>query len=352
LMHELPQSSTVPDRWEHQAYQTRHPSSARNGRGMTQFQRTVPVAFLTILVGTACTSAPADAPFRLTQIGPNAWAAIDNASARAPATANGGFVLGDEGVLVVDTLGSIAAADLLLAEIRKRTSLPVTYVVNPHYHLDHVAGNGVFARAGAIVFAHENVRDWIRRENARLLGPQPPPELEALIQSVAEPTIVYDEGMRVHLGGHEAYAQAFPGHTGGDSIVLIRDSRIAFLGDLFWNRMLPNLIDASTQPWIASLDTLLAATDAGYTFVPGHGDVGSALDVAAFRDYLMTLRRLVGEARARGYAGGTLVDAVMPALKEQYGRWEFVEPLAKDNVLQTEAELSGTKRIPGMPSAR
>jgi hypothetical protein len=74
--------------------------------------------------------------------------------------------------------------------------------------------------------------------------------------------------------------------------------------------------------------------------------VGDASDVWAFRDYLVTLHALVAEARTQGKSGDALAQAVVPRLKERYSKWEFVEPLARDNVLQTEAELNGTKRIP------
>jgi hypothetical protein len=66
------------------------------------------------------------------------------------------------------------------------------------------------------------------------------------------------------------------------------------------------------------------------TFVPGHGEVGTARDLAVFRDYLMT----------------SMTSAVIPALKRRYGQWEYFDQAAKDNALQIEAELSGTKRVP------
>jgi hypothetical protein len=87
-------------------------------------------------------------------------------------------------------------------------------------------------------------------------------------------------------------------------------------------------------------------SEPGYTFVPGHGDMGNASDVAAFRNYLTTLRAFVTDARARGKSGDELVQSVVPALKEKFGTWDFPEPLAKMNVQQTEAEMAGTKRVP------
>ena len=141
-------------------------------------------------------------------------------------------------------------------------------------------------------------------------------------------------------------SSGLPGHTGGDSIVVIPDAKVAFLGDLFWRNMLPNLIDASTASWVETLDAIEAMNEQGYTFVPGHGDVGDVRDVAAFRDYLATLRALVAEARTQGTSGDALAQSIVPKLKEKFGQWEFAEPLAEMNVLQTDAEMAGTKRVP------
>jgi len=301
------------------------------------------------LSGAHCARAPVEPPFTLKQVAPNAWAAIDNPKSPSPASSNAGFVIGNDGVTVIDTLGSLEAAKHLLVEIRRRTPLPLKFVINSHYHLDHVAGNAEFAAAGATILAQRNVRDWIHTENLRLLGPDISPELKALAESFVAPTALYEDGVNVYAGTGTIQVRSFPGHTGGDSIVVIPDSRVAFLGDLFWRAMLPNLVDASTQPWIDSLATILDANGSGFTFVPGHGDVGDASDLAAFRNYLVTLRALVADARTQGKSGEALAQIVVPRLKELYGGWEFIEPLAKDSALQTESELRGTKRVPMMP---
>ena len=195
--------------------------------------------------------------------------------------------------------------------------LPVRFVVNTHYHLDHVAGNGVFTNAGAVVVAQRNVRDWIHTENLRLLGPQITPEQKALTEAFVAPTVGFDQNINLYLGSRRIQVLSLPGHTGGDSIVVIPDSKIVFGGDLLFHNMLPTLIDASTQAWIETLDLLLTQ-HADHTFVPGHGDVGKAQDVAAFREYLMLLRGLVKEAQAQGQSGDAVAAAVMPALKEKY----------------------------------
>ena len=300
-----------------------------------------------LLCGTGVTRAQdaAELPFMLKPVGPNVWAAIDSRKAKAPAGANAGFVIGDDGVAVIDTFASADAANQLLAEIRKVTKLPVKFVINTHYHADHVAGNGIFIDAGAIVLAHRNVRDWIHTENLKFLGKDIKPEQKAFMEALRAPMLVYDRAVDLYLGSRAIHVRSFPGHTGGDSVVLIPETKIVFGGDLLWRNTSPNLIDASTTAWIETLDTL-AKNETGSTFVPGHGDVGHVQDDAAFREYLATLRKLVADAQAQGKSGNALAEAVMPPLTEKYGHWDFFKYLAERNVLETDAELSGKKRIP------
>ena len=80
--------------------------------------------------------------------------------------------------------------------------------------------------------------------------------------------------------------------------------------------------------------------------MPGHGEVGNAKDVAAFREYLVTLRSLVSDAQAAGMSGEALADVVIPRLRDRYSRWNGFEYSASPNLLETDAELRGKKRIP------
>src|SRR5215467_13446797 len=108
----------------------------------------------------------ADAPdFTIKKLADGVYAAISGDGSKAGS--NAGFVVGSNSVLVVDTFVTTAAARDLLAEIRKVTNLPIRFVVNTHYHLDHTGGNAVFAETGATILAHRNVRAWLRTENMK-----------------------------------------------------------------------------------------------------------------------------------------------------------------------------------------
>ncbi len=298
-------------------------------------------------------AAPAPAPtvpfFTLQPLGHNVWAAV--AVPGSGAGSNSGFVIGDDGVAIIDSFQKADAARQLLAEIHKITPLPVKYVVNTHYHIDHVSGNGVYAEAGATIIAQRNVRDWIHTENLKFYGVGITPAQKASVEGLTGPQVAYDGSIDLYLGARRISVRYFPGHTGGDSVVLIDDANVIFCGDLFWRHTLPNLIDATTADWVATLDTLTKA-HSGAAFVSGHGGVGTIDDVNAFRGYLVELRRLVSEGRTAGKSGDALVEELTAKLKEKYGDWSAFDHFVKRNIADTDAELGGTKKIPHAIAAK
>jgi len=301
------------------------------------------IAALLLIVSPAAGAVP---DFRLQKIGNGVWAAI--VSDEGLAGGNAGFVVGDDGVAVIDTFQDPRPAQALLAEIRKLTRLPIRFVVNTHYHLDHVNGNDVFAAAGAVIVAHRGVRAWMRTENIKMLDPPVTPEKKARVASLTLPTVTYDSGVDLYLGTRRIDVRYYPGHTGGDSVVWIPDAHVVFAGDMLWKEHVPNLIDASTGAWIESLRAMQSAYEPA-TWVPGHGDVASAPDVVTFQRYLEDLRAAVRRAQAAGKSGDALVQALLPDLKSNYGKWGFFTDYAAADIDQTAQELSGTKRLPPAP---
>src|ERR1700691_2666209 len=207
---------------------------------------------VTLLVVVSASAAVPD--FQLEKIGNGIWAAIVNDAGLAGG--NAGFVIGDDGVAVIDTFQDPRPAKALLDEIRKLTPLPIRFVVHTHYHLDHVNGNDVFAAAGATIVAHRNVRAWMRTENIKMLDPPVTAEQKARVQSLTLPTVVYDSRIDLYLGSRRISVRYYPGHTGGDSIVSIPDAHVVFCGDMLWKDHVPNMIDATTKAWVESLGTM------------------------------------------------------------------------------------------------
>ena len=319
------------------------------------------VLLLAVLSFAAITVFADSADFTVKKVGDGIYAAIGADGGRAGS--NAGFIIGSNGVVVIDTFEEVAPARDLLAEIRKITNLPIRFVVNTHYHLDHTGGNAVFALAGATILAQRNLRGWLRTENLKFFGANPKPEQKAMVEALVLPDETYSDAVDIYLGTRQIQVRYMLGHTGGDSVVTVPDADVVFAGDLVWQKHLPNLIDATTSDWVKTLEKLLADHPAG-TFVSGHGDVATVADVRDFHDYLVGLRDDIAKAQAAGKTDQALIDAVLPQLQEKYGKdcpvaspdkkpsaptatcWGFFGPFSKRNITQTAAELAGTKKVP------
>jgi cyclase len=314
--------------------------------------RTLAALAALLLVGGASgaqTSARETLPFVLTQVGPGVYAAIDGAEHKAGS--NAGFVIGDDGVLVIDSFFNLEAARALVGEIHRLTPKPIRFVVNTHYHVDHTGGDQALRDAGAIIVAHKNVRGWVRMNNINLLGDRITPEMRSRIAALPLPDVVTDKDLIVWLGSRKVVIRTVLGHTGGDLTVFVPDAKVLFTGDMLWRKIPPNLIDGSVKEW--------AATDADFermpdaqrmVFVPGHGDIANLKDVADFRAYLSDLNRLVIEGRNAGLNGDALAQRVIPKLKALHPDWTISDRAAAAEVRYMDQELAGTKKRP-VPAA-
>ncbi len=214
---------------------------------------------------------------------------------------NAGFVVTDDGVVVIDALGSPALARELLAEIRRVTPQPVKHVVLTHYHADHIYGLQVFRDVGATIWAHPAAREYLnsdaaerRLENSRQ---ELAPWIDAATRLVAPTRWLEGDEASVVLGGTEIRLRHLgPAHTPEDLAVYVPSAGALFVGDLVFRGRVPFVGQADSRRWIAALDRLIAF--APRVVVPGHGPVSTAPlpDLQLTRDYLVYLRRSMGEA--------------------------------------------------------
>ncbi len=312
---------------------------------MKQFMGAIAALFALGGQALAHSSTTTHLPFVLKQIGPGVYAAIDGPEHKSGA--NSGFVIGDDGVLVVDSFFNLDAARSLVAEIHRLTPKPIRYIVNTHYHIDHTGGDQVLREAGAIIIAHRNVRGWVRINNITLLGDRITPELKARIERLPLPDLVTDKDLIIWLGSRKVVVQTVLGHTGGDLTVYIPDAKVLFCGDLLWRKLPPNLIDGSAKEWAATDSMFIHAEDAAQVrFVPGHGDVANVRDVEDFRAYLLDLQRLVSEGRKSKLKDDALVQYAAPKLKSLHPDWLISDRAAASEVGYMDEELAGTKRRP------
>jgi cyclase len=290
----------------------------------------------------AAAQTPPASSFVLKTVGPGVYAAIGDVG-----DSNAGFIIGDDAVLVVDSLSDPNSAQVLLNEIRKRTPKPIRYVVNTHYHLDHVSGDQLFKDAGAIIIAHCNVRAWIRSENLRQLNDgSAGPALLAQAAQLPLPDLVTESPITIWLGGRRVDIRPVEGHTGGDLVASVPDAKVLFCGDLLW-RVPPNLVDGTVSKWIETDRSFEQLPDAAsMVFVPGHGDVATVTDVAIFRGYLTDLRSLTAAGIKVGLKGDALVADVIAKLKASHSDYPLPPRVLTREVMDMEQELDGTKRLP------
>lgn len=312
----------------------------------------------------------AEDDFQLIKVADGVFAAI--AKPGGLASGNAGFIIGDGGVLIVDTFSTPVAIEELLGEIAKQTDKPVRYAVNTHYHLDHSGGNQVLAARGVPIIAHDNVARWQTTKNRKFLPssedlqkrradavkqlsetPEDQKEkraqlerqvrrFDALLQiKLTNPSITFSTGTtHLYLGSREVLLFSLPGHTGGDVLVFVPDADVMFMGDMGWSRTLPNLVDATVNDWIPSLDKVLT-NHSKAKFVPGHGSVATAAEIRDFRDYLDDLRSRV----KKGIADGLTIEQAKDQLKlpDKYKGLAF-QSFAQPNVEDMYKELKGTKQ--------
>ncbi len=177
--------------------------------------------------------------------------------------ANSGFVVGNDGVLVVDSRQSPLLAGELLDAIRSVTEAPILYLVNTHYHPDHTWGNSVFRDEGAVIIARPETAINLERYSPIYMEyyRQQKPEIYRNFEGVEVvlPDSILGDRMRIDLGGVEVLLEHFgPGHTAGDCVVSVPEAKTVFTGGLVSNGYNPNMGDegADFKNWLQILDKI------------------------------------------------------------------------------------------------
>ena len=213
---------------------------------------------------------------------------------------NVGVVIGTHGVLVVDTRESEEAARELSGELGALTAKPVRWVVNTHWHWDHVFGNALFPDAA--IWGHRSCRRML------LADPEPhfedarrwmPPERMYEIERVrlVPPQHTFEAVTSIDVGGRRVEVTYHGrGHTDAD--VAVRCGGVTFMGDLVEEGKSPEMGDSYPLEWPATLAA--ARPGVGPTVVPGHGDLLALSDFDYQTDRLQKVAALLRQVLFEG----------------------------------------------------
>lgn len=250
-------------------------------------------------------------------------------------------ILGQDSVLVVDPLITPALAQQVEAALRRRTAVPVRFVVFTHHHTDHTWGASVFSSQGAAVVAHQACRDLMAEQHPALLeSRRTNVDFAPLFGDVIPvlPTVTYDTSLTLHLGDIdvELWHPGW-GHTPGDTFLFVPDWRVAICGDLAFAGYHFNYEQASIPGVRAGLKAL-EALDAD-VFIPGHGATGGPEVLAHQAAYHDAVQELI----AAGVAKGVPDEALVQHIRQEFPDYRLAMVLPT-TVTQLKAHASAASK--------
>jgi glyoxylase-like metal-dependent hydrolase (beta-lactamase superfamily II) len=227
-------------------------------------------------------------------------------------TSNAGFVVTPDGVVVFDALGTPALGYRLLQRIREVTELPIERIIISHYHADHIYGLQAFKEhagdppvwAQQLALGYAGGSAASQGEDARRRLEQ---RREALFPWVNEdtyivtPDVTFDDQLSFSVGGIDFEVKHLgPAHAPGDSIMLVKDYRTLFSGDVIYKGRIPFLNSPQTDidRWLNGLDLLSTMKPTPEFVIPGHGEMDMNVNnaVTATADYIQFIRNAMSDA--------------------------------------------------------
>lgn len=288
--------------------------------------------------------------FKIEKLDEGIYAAIHKPGGHA--ICNAGIVnLGEENLIFDTFLSPEAASDLSRIAV-ELTGKPVRYVVNSHYHNDHIRGNQVF-KPTATIISTGVTRDLIAENEPREIlaekdyAPKRLAQLEAEYESETNeekkkaqlmwmgyfeamvkshpilettlPDLTFSEKMVIHGSQREVELITFDiGHTASDMILYLPAENIMFSGDLVFVGMHPYLADGNPDNLVQVLKEI--KTIPIEKILPGHGEVGSVKDIDMMIEYVNQMNGLVDKLVAQNVSSKELNEVRIP---EPFDSWEF-----------------------------
>lgn len=242
---------------------------------------------------------------------------------------------GPDGVIMIDN-GVANFESLLQQTIEKAIGKPVDYVVNTHLHGDHTGNNGVFAKQGARIIAHKNVRAKMALKDGD--------------GSPNVPVFTFTDEFSSYLNGQPlSVVHVHHAHTDGDSFVYFSDINVIHTGDLFFNGLYP-FIDldngGSVEGYIKAQSAILTLINDNTKVVPGHGPLATKADLQATQRMLIKAKNKVQALIDEGQTLAQVLKAnPLDAFHDQWS-WSFIttEKMTKTLYRSLTAKLDTLER--------
>ena len=220
---------------------------------------------------------------------------------------NIGVSAGEDGVLIIDDQFAPLAGRIRAALEELGSDTP-KFVLNTHFHGDHVGGNAEFGADGVIV-AHENVR-------LRMIDGESPP--------MALPVVTFNDNVTIHFNGADITLIHMPvGHTDTDSVVLFEDTNVIHMGDHFFNGGFPFVDIASggtVQGYLSNLEKVLSWIDDDTQVIPGHGPLATKSDLLDFHNMIKDTSTAIRVSRSLQMSAEEIVAEGLGAEYESWGQ--------------------------------
>lgn len=240
------------------------------------------------------------------------------------------FVVGERGVAVIDTGGSLKVGNQLRDAIKKVTDKPILYVINTHVHPDHIFGNAAFKQDNPAFVGHAKLGDamQLRQEayaklNIRYLG------ADAKGSEIVKPTLPVKSPIDLDLGDRTLKVTPYPNaHTNTDISVLDSKTSTLFTGDLLFIERTP-VVEGDIKGLIAAIDTL--KTYPAKQVVPGHGPFTKDW-ITALNNEQRYLNAVLTDIRAIIKNGGDMNKAMDTAAAGEKSKWLLFDIANRRNV--------------------
>jgi cyclase len=227
---------------------------------------------------------------------------------------NIGVSVGEDGILIVDDHFA-PLADKIREALRKLGGDKPKFILNTHWHSDHVGGNETFGRDGTII-AHDNVRKRLAAKQELFGEP-----VEPLVKS-GLPVITFHQTLTVHFNGEEIRMVHVPGgHTDGDSVIFFTKSNVVHMGDHMFAGAFP-FVDldhgGDVEGMAKNVAKIIELAPPGAKFIPGHGPLSNLDDVKMFHRMLLETTKLV---REKITVGKTLDEIKSEGVSAEWESW-------------------------------